>query len=41
MLSDDLTLIVMSFTQAAPFGPHAFTCRICVPVEDEMLLLID
>ena len=41
MLADDLTLIVMSLTQAAPFDPHAFTCSTCVPVEEEMLLLID
>ena len=27
-------------TQAAPFAPHAFTCRTCVPVEEERLLLI-
>jgi hypothetical protein len=24
----DLTLIVTSFMHAAPFAPHAFTCRV-------------
>jgi len=41
LLTDDFTLIVTSLTHAAPFDPHAFTCSTCVPVEEEMLLLID
>lgn len=35
-----MTVIVTSLTQAAPFEPQAFTCRTCVPVDDEMLLLM-
>lgn len=36
----DFTLTVMSVTQDEPFEPHALTCRTCVPVEEEMLLLM-
>src|SRR6516225_3686765 len=36
-----LTVTTIDVTQAAPFGPHAFTCSVWVPVEDEMDLLID
>ena len=41
LLADDFTLTVTSLTHAAPFDPHALTCSTCVPVEEEMLLLID
>src|SRR5215831_13293918 len=41
VLVEDFTLIVTSLTHAAPFRPHAFTCKTCVPVEDETLLSID
>lgn len=36
----DFTLMVTSVTQEAPFEPHAFTWSTCVPVEEEMLLLM-
>ena len=36
----DFTLMVTSVTQDAPLEPHALTCRTCVPVEEERLLLI-
>jgi hypothetical protein len=40
VLVDDFTLIVTSLTQAAPFAPQALTCSTCVPVDEEILLLI-
>ncbi len=36
-----LTVITTDVTHEAPFGPHAFTCKVCVPVDDEMALSID
>jgi hypothetical protein len=36
-----LTVITTDVTHAPPFPPHAFTCKVCVPMEDETALLID
>jgi hypothetical protein len=40
LVEEDVTVRAMSVTHAAPPEPHAFTCRTCEPVDEEILLLI-
>jgi hypothetical protein len=39
-LVEDFTLMTTSVTHAVP-DPHDLMCRVCAPVEAEMLLSID
>jgi hypothetical protein len=36
-----LTVTAIDVTHEAPFGPQAFTCSVCAPVEADSDLLMD